>query len=273
MKNMISKYNYLKKKTKTFFLVLGGINDGEELRLQRSTTDKETVNVLLLVQRGGILPVDRTTVEDAKSSGDIGANLVLNVATDDGVHLLRLLGGGDLAGADGPDGLVGEHNLAPGLLGELGGDRLDLSEDHLRGLARLALLQGLANAGDHVETLLVGIQRLLGHNLVGLPVVLTALGVAEDEPVNVKVLEDGHADLTGEGAALRDGVLGGDHELGVGEGALHEGDVDEGGGDHALDVVVDLVTVEDADELLNGGLRAVALPVGGGDGLRLGHDR
>ena len=57
---------------------------------------------------------------------------------------LGLLGGGGLAGADGPDGLVGEDDARP--VGDVVGDGLELPEAHLLRLARLPLLQLLADA-------------------------------------------------------------------------------------------------------------------------------
>ena len=63
---------------------------------------------------------------------------------DGAVDLDDLLGGGGQAGADGPDGLIGD---AEGLASQFGGERApDLPGDDLQGLAGLALLQGLAHA-------------------------------------------------------------------------------------------------------------------------------
>lgn len=56
------------------------------------------------------------------------------------MDLLGLLGGSDLAGTDGPDGLVGNNNLSPLLLGELLGGSVELAGNDVDGLVGLALL-------------------------------------------------------------------------------------------------------------------------------------
>lgn len=57
------------------------------------------------------------------------------------MDLLSLLSGSDLAGSDGPDGLVGDDNLGPLLLGELLGGGVELAGDDGDGAVGLALLQ------------------------------------------------------------------------------------------------------------------------------------
>jgi hypothetical protein len=56
------------------------------------------------------------------------------------VNLLGLLGGSDLAGTNSPDGLVGNDNLCPLLLGQLLGGGIELTGDDLDGLVGFALL-------------------------------------------------------------------------------------------------------------------------------------
>ena len=58
-----------------------------------------------------------------------------------GAHLARLLGGGGLAGADGPDGLVGHHHPAHLALVQPRQGHLHLVGDQLAGDAQLPLLQ------------------------------------------------------------------------------------------------------------------------------------
>jgi hypothetical protein len=54
-----------------------------------------------------------------------------------------------LPGADRPDGLVRDHEARVAGRGER--DRLGLDLEHELGVARLALLERLADAGDHAE--------------------------------------------------------------------------------------------------------------------------
>jgi hypothetical protein len=60
---------------------------------------------------------------------------------DECVHFLRLRRRGDLAGTDGPDGLVGDHDVGDLLLGDAGEAADGLGADDVEGLAGLALLQ------------------------------------------------------------------------------------------------------------------------------------
>lgn len=80
--------------------------------------------------------------------------------------------------------------------------------------------------------------------LVGLLQDDTALAVANDNPVNLGVLQLLDADLAGEGTVgLVEDVLGSDADLGVGQ-AAGEGEVEGGGRDDDLGVGVELGGVE-----------------------------
>lgn len=127
------------------------------------------------------------------------------------MDLLSLLSGGDLAGANGPDGLVGNDDLAP--VGDLRAEGLELLADDLDGLASLTLLEGLTAAPDDADAVLGSVLGLRGDNLVRLPQDGAALGVAKDGPVDVAVLELGDGDLAGESAiGFVENVLGGNLE-------------------------------------------------------------
>lgn len=79
-----------------------GVDDVDERRLQRSTANKETVNVGLLGELAAVLLVDGATVQDTGLLGSLGRDLLLQPLADGSVDLLGLLSGGDLAGTDGP---------------------------------------------------------------------------------------------------------------------------------------------------------------------------
>lgn len=113
------------------------------------------------------------------------------------MDLLGLLSGGDLAGTNGPDGLVSNDNLAPvaDLLLESG----KLVGNDLEGLARLALLKRLTAAPDDADTVLNGVLGLGGNNLVRLLEDGAALRVTQDGPVDAGVLELLNGDLASEG--------------------------------------------------------------------------
>lgn len=201
-------------------------------RLKGSTTNEETVNVGLLAQLATVLLIDAATVQNAGLVGNLVADVGLEPLADGLVDLLGLLGCGDLAGADGPDGLVGNNDLAP--VGDLGAQSLELAADDLDGLASLALLQALAAAPDDAQAVLGGVLGLGGDDLVGLVENGAALRVTQDGPCDVAVLELGDGDLAGEGAVgLVEDVLGGDLDLGT-EVLTGEEQVDCGRGDDNL---------------------------------------
>jgi hypothetical protein len=128
------------------------------------------------------------------------------------VNFLGLLSGGNLASANGPDGLVGDDNVGP--VGDLGLERLDLGRDKLNGLASLTGLEGLAAAPDDLEAVLGSVLGLGGDDLVRLADDGSALGVAEDGPVDLTVLELGDGDLASESTVgLVVDVLGGNLDI------------------------------------------------------------
>lgn len=148
------------------------------------------------------------------------------------MDLLGLLSGSNLASADSPDGLVGNDNVGP--VGDLGLEGLELLRDEVDGLASLAGLEGLAAAPDDLETVLSGVLGLGGDGLVRLAENLTTLRVAEDDPVDVAVLELGDGYLAGEGTVgLVEDVLGGDLDV-LAEGLADEREVDGGRRDNNL---------------------------------------
>ena len=124
---------------------------------------------------------------------------------DGGVRLLRLLGRGGHARADGPHGLVRDHHLGGveealdllELLDALGSDGAD---------ALLADGEGLADAEDDLEALLERVRALGREQRVRLgrrrqAKLAATLGVAEQDPLDAHVdhLVGGH--LAGVGAA------------------------------------------------------------------------
>jgi len=128
------------------------------------------------------------------------------------VDLLSLLSGGNLASANGPDGLVGDDDVGP--VGDLRLERLDLGRDKLNGLASLTGLEGLAAAPDDLEAVLGSVLGLGGDDLVRLADDGSALGVAEDGPVDLTVLELGDGDFASESTVgLVVDVLGGNLDI------------------------------------------------------------
>lgn len=125
------------------------------------------------------------------------------------MDVLGLLGGGDLAGANGPDGLVGDDDLAPVL--DLVRDSLELLGDNVDGGAGLPLLEALTAAQDDANAAVERSLGLAGDESVVLLEDGAALRVTEDGPCDAAVLELLGRDLTSEGTVgLVVDVLSGD---------------------------------------------------------------
>lgn len=191
-----------------------GVDDVNKGGLQRGTANEETVNVLLLGELVAVLLAHTATVDDSGVVRSGLADLLGEVLADGGVNLLGLLSAGDLAGADGPDGLVGNDDLAPVL--DLLGDGAELVGDDFDGLVGLSLLEGLTNAENNTEAVVEGGLGLGGDEVVGLLEDDTALRVTGQGPGDVGLLELAGRDLTGESTVgLVEDVLGGDLETGA----------------------------------------------------------
>jgi hypothetical protein len=161
------------------------------------------------------------------------------------VDLLGLLSGSNLAGTNGPDGLVGDDNVGP--VGNLGLEGLDLSRDELNGLASLTGLEGLAAAPDDLETVLGSVLGLGGDDLVRLANDGSALRVTEDGPVDLAVLELGDGDLASESAVgLVVDVLSGNLDV-LAESLADNGEVEGRRGDNDLYKWCTLVNVLPTD--------------------------
>lgn len=212
-------------------LLLVGVDDVDKGRLQGGTANEEAVNVRLLGQLATVLLVDTAAVENAGLISNLVAD-VLEPVADSLVDLLRLRGGSNLARANGPDGLVGNDDLAP--VRDLGLEGLELLADDLDGLVSLALLERLAAAPDDAHAVLGGVLGLGGDGLVRLVEDGAALRVAKDGPVDGAVLELRDRDLAREGAVgLVVDVLRGDLNLGA-DGGADEREVEGGRGDDDL---------------------------------------
>lgn len=160
------------------------------------------------------------------------------------MDLLCLLNSGDLASANGPDGLVGNDNLAPVV--DLGTDSSKLLLDDGDGLASLTLLEGLAAAPNDTNTALGSDLGLVGDDLVGLTEDGAALGVAQNGPGNAAVLKLGDADLAGESTVgLVEDVLSGNLEAGS-ELVTDEKEIEGRRGDYDLCVVLRVSIVSEA---------------------------
>jgi len=244
----------------------GSHDDGDELlSRKRSAADKETVNVRLLGKDLGIAGVDRATVDDAGVLGDCRRDVLLEPFTGPDVSLLGLVRSGSATSSDSPNRLVSDDDASPVLLVlDALLESSHLTGNDLLGLVVDTLLLELADAEDDVETSSKGSSGLLGEELVGLAKDVTTLAVAEEGPLEAKVLGSGSAQLAGEGTSLDVDVLGAHLETLV--DGLHDiGDVEGLRSNNKLDLVGrgegGNSSVQVSNKLLVAGNSAVAFPV------------
>lgn len=115
------------------------------------------------------------------------------------MDLLCLLGRGDLASADGPDGLVSNNDLGPVASANLGLEGIQLLGHDRHGRASLTLLEGLTAAPDDADTVVDCVLGLGGDGLVRLAQDRAPLAVAENGPGNAAVEQLRYGNLTSEG--------------------------------------------------------------------------
>ncbi len=87
---------------------------GEGFGLEAGTAYKRAVDLGLTHQGGDVVGFDGAAVEDAHAAGARETEVLGHFAANDGVGVVGLFRCGDAAGADGPDGFVGDHQPAAG---------------------------------------------------------------------------------------------------------------------------------------------------------------
>ena len=237
-------------------------NDDILRELQRQNMD--------YLEKIGVLRVHAAAVLDGQGLGGVLAVQLADDLADSGADLLGLISGSSLAGADGPDGLVGDDNILQLVSGHAIQRDLDLHTDQLLGHALLTLVEALADADDGLQA--AG-QRSLGalvDGLVGLGKVLAALAVADDDILNAEVGQHIGRDLAGESTRLLEvDILGADMDVGA-LGHLDSGDeIGEGNADDDLAAGVLDSGDQLADEGLGLGSGLVHFPVAGDDSFTI----
>mmetsp|Transcript_15001 Transcript_15001/g.36617 ORF Transcript_15001/g.36617 Transcript_15001/m.36617 type:complete len:218 (+) Transcript_15001:3626-4279(+) len=130
-----------------------------EFRLQRSSSDKESINVFLGRKSWSGGGVGGSTVKDTRLGGNIGSSDFSEVLTNVGVGILGLFWGGSKTSSNGPDWFVGDDNVVPVFLGEDIGVGLDLWENKLVGGSGFTALQRLSAACNDLQSF---VQSVLG---------------------------------------------------------------------------------------------------------------
>ena len=120
------------------------------------------------------------------------------------MYALCDLRGSGLAGADGPDRLIGDYRVLECVNAVLIDYGLDLGVNDLIGLACLELLEGLADAENGPEACCLGGLELLCDVLAALIVVAAALAVADNGVLAAELLDLDRGVLAGECALVVD---------------------------------------------------------------------
>ncbi len=111
---------------------------------------------------------------------DVGAEQLGNFGANDLVRIDCHLGSGGFAGANGPDGFVGDDDRCGGLGVMPAKAPVTCVLSTCFGLAGFALGQNFADADDGNDAVLERGVQLLVDDLIGLGKVLAALGVADE---------------------------------------------------------------------------------------------
>mmetsp|Transcript_21021 Transcript_21021/g.48024 ORF Transcript_21021/g.48024 Transcript_21021/m.48024 type:complete len:324 (-) Transcript_21021:122-1093(-) len=253
-------------------LCLHGVDDGGEgIALERCAANQEAVDVWLLAELRTVFVIHGATVLDAHGVAHLLGDVVLEPLPEVGVNLFGLIRRGHLAGADGPDGLVGKDDLLPVRLGERRREGLHLLVQDVEGGACLARLQLLADAGEGAQAVFDGKLGLVSDRLARLAAILAALAVPQDNPLDAHVREHLARDLAGPGArVLVPEVLRG-HRVVAAQLALHLREVDKWRRTDDLHVHLgvnlELAGIEFLNELAHALWGTVGLPVAADDEL------
>ena len=242
------------------------VDDISELRLEGSTSDQETIDILLGGELWGVLAVGRSTVEDTGVGSNLSTGNLANVLTDSSVSILSLLWGSGQTSSNGPDWFVSDNNLGPVLLGENIGISLDLREDEVVGGTSLTAFLWLTAASHDGKTRVDGVLGLGGTFFVRLAL-LTTLGVTGNSPLDTHIGQHLSRSLSGEGTlSLGPDILGTDRNVGA-DLVLDTLQVHLGWADNNLSLRGEGALVEHADKVVHLGHGTIALPVSSNEEL------
>ena len=157
------------------------------------------------------------------------------------MDLLSLVGGRGLAGADRPNGLIGDNELVAVGGGNVLKTDVHLALDDFIELSGFALFERFADADDSCKTGGDDGARTLIDGLVGLAEVLTALGVSDDDVLSAGIEKHSGGNFARIGALLFPmGVLGSDTDVSTLSGGDGGGNVDSGRAARDFDVGIGL---------------------------------
>lgn len=245
-------------------------DDIEEVGLEGSATDEETIDIGLLEKISGVFTVDRTTILNTGLSADFLRHILAQPATDKSMSILSNFRSSSLTSSNCPNRLIGNDDAAPVLYRALECFKLSLQD--IIGLLSLSLSKGLTDANNRVETNFLSLRDLGSDQFIGLTVVSSSLRVTDNDPVDIEIFQLVSADFTGESTLSASAhVLTGNLDLSV-EQSLHGSDMNGDRSDDNFELIIaEGSLVEDiVDKILDGLDSTVALPVTTDDHLSLG---
>jgi len=162
----------------------GRARNGREIRrLERSATNQAAVDISLSKQLGRVVGLDAAAIQQ-RHLGRLRLSR-LELATQECVNSLSLLGRSGLAGADRPDRLVSHHDLNQ-LRTQGVNDRLHLTRHHGLGLPCFAFGQRFTHTDNGCQAVSQRSLGLVGDQLVALKVVAATLRVPHDGVLRTK---------------------------------------------------------------------------------------
>ena len=144
-------------------------------RLEGSSSNKEAIHITQLNKLTAVGLSNWSSVDDSDSVCYIFWNVGPEPSSDKGMSFLGLLWRGNFSSSDSPDWLVSDNDFAP--VSYLVLNSWELSLEDLISLLCLSLIELLSNAEDNVESLVEGVLKLLGQELVSLSVESSAFTV------------------------------------------------------------------------------------------------
>src|SRR5437763_154007 len=164
--------------------------------LERCATNQHTVQLVFGEQLADVFQIDRAAVEDHEGRGGDGVvgQPSANRPVDFGGVLWRRIA----SGTDRPDGLVGDGD--PRLAVAFPERRLELPRDDLQRVARLTLLEGLADAEDRLQVRGERGGDLLARRFVRFTKDMTPFRVADERQSCSGLFGERAGDGAGEGA-------------------------------------------------------------------------
>jgi hypothetical protein len=253
-----------------------GLADSDEvLSDEGGTADEATIDFRLGEEVAGVTGLEASSVLNANAGGAFGTVEATEKGANLLVGVLSVLGGGGFAGADGPNGLVGDGEAFDPVAGDIGEAGLELASADDVLMAGDTFIERLADAEDGFEACLEDSAEFGVDEFIALAEDVSAFGVTAEDDLDAAVLEHGHGDFAGEGAVLLEvGVLSAEFDGGatVAEDGADEEEVGEGWKDGDIDTIdMEQSIHHGAGEVGRGGAIGVHFPVAADELFAIRH--